>query len=172
MVRGDETAYREFYDSYFHRLLGYLLVVTGGREDAAKEALQATLVRVVRHIKSFHSEEAFWSWLTVLARSCVIDEHRKQTRYLSFLGRLFSSEQVAAQPTAEDSDEQLIAALEANLASLSADERDLIERKYYARQSVKEIALALGATDKAIELRLARARRKLKDLVLAELRHE
>ncbi len=53
MVRGDETAYRIFYDAYFDRLLRYLLVVTGGNEEVAREALQLALVRVVRHVKCF-----------------------------------------------------------------------------------------------------------------------
>src|SRR3989442_913928 len=81
MARGDESAYREFYAGYFDRLLRYLLVVTQGREEAAREALQLTLMRVVRHIKKFDTETALWSWLTVLARSSVVDEQRKRTRY-------------------------------------------------------------------------------------------
>jgi DNA-directed RNA polymerase specialized sigma24 family protein len=87
MVQGDETAYRTFYDAYFDRLSRYLLVVTAGDEDAAREALQSGLVRVVRHIKIFTSEAVFWSWLTVLARSALSDQRRKRRRYLAFLDR-------------------------------------------------------------------------------------
>lgn len=172
MVKGDEAAYRAFYDSYFHRLLGYLLVLMHGREEAAREALQATFIRVVRHIKSFPSEEAFWSWLTVLARSSVVDEHRKQTRYRGFLDRLWQTGTLEITPSQYDAEAQLFAVLEKNLAGLPADERDLIQRKYYARQPVKEMALRLGTTEKAIELRLVRTRRKLKDMVLADLGNE
>src|SRR6266540_2080795 len=87
MTRGDEAAYRTFYELYFHRLLRCLLVLTGGREDAAREALQLTLVRVVRHIRRFESEEIIWSWLTVLARSSLVDEERKRKRYFGLLDR-------------------------------------------------------------------------------------
>ena len=96
MVQGDEAGYRMFYELYFHRLFRYLLVVTSGREEAAREALQLALLRVVRHIRKFDSEEAVWSWLTVLARSAVVDEQRKRGRYLSFLDRWFQREQVEA----------------------------------------------------------------------------
>ena len=58
-------AYRVFHDTYLDRLWRYLLVVTAGKEDAAREALQAALVRVVRHIKVFPDDAVFWSWLTV-----------------------------------------------------------------------------------------------------------
>ena len=53
LVAGDEAAYRTFHDAYVPRLFRYLLVVTAGDEQAAREALQAALVRVVRHIKIF-----------------------------------------------------------------------------------------------------------------------
>src|SRR5438128_10786260 len=87
MTAGDEDAYRMFHELYFQRLLRYLLVVTGGREEAAREALQLALLRVVRHIRKFDSDEAFWSWLTVLALSDVVDEQPKQHRYRAVLDR-------------------------------------------------------------------------------------
>jgi DNA-directed RNA polymerase specialized sigma24 family protein len=87
MTVGDEMAWRMFYDTYFDRLWRYLLVVASGNEDAAREALQGALVRATRHIKVFHSETVFWSWLTVLARSALADETRKRRRYFSFLDR-------------------------------------------------------------------------------------
>ncbi|MGD0086264.1 MAG: sigma factor, partial [Verrucomicrobiota bacterium] len=85
MTKGDEMAWRTFYDAYFDRLWRYLLVVADGNEDAAREALQGALVRVTRHIKAFQDENAFWSWLAVLARSAFADETRKRRRYFSFL---------------------------------------------------------------------------------------
>ena len=53
-------AWRTFYDAYFDRLWRYLLVVAAGNEDAAREALQATLIRVTRHIKVFRNKETFF----------------------------------------------------------------------------------------------------------------
>src|SRR5439155_9229724 len=160
MAAGDEDAYRMFHELYFHRLLRYLLVVTAGREEAAREALQLALLRVVRHIRKFDSEEAVWSWLTVLARSAVVDEQRKRGRYRSFLDRWFQRKQVEAAADT-NADERLRELLEQNLDALPWDERDLINRKYFARESVKEIAADVGATEKAIESQLVRIRRKL-----------
>ncbi len=37
-------------------------MVANGREEAAREALQLTLMRVGRHIKKFDSEKTLWSW--------------------------------------------------------------------------------------------------------------
>ncbi len=173
MVAGDETAYRTFYDAYFDRLWRYLLVVTAGDEDAAREALQAALVRVVRHIRVFSDEAVFWSWLTVLARSALSDQARKRRRYLAFLDRFsWHARPEPAAPGDEGSDAKLFAALERSLATLPFDERELVQRKYLARQPVREIAAGLQTTDKAVESRLTRIRRKLKSTILTEMRNE
>ena len=171
MAKGDEDAYCMFHELYFHRLLRYLLVVTGGQEEAAREALQLALLRVVRHIRRFDLEEAFRCWLTVLARSAVVDEQRKRHRYLAFLDRFFRREQIEAATDCE-TDARLQESLSANLDTLPWNERDLIQRKYFARESVKEIAADVGATEKAIESQLVRIRRKLKAGILAQLNHE
>ena len=75
MSRGEEAAFQEFYSLYFNRLLRYLFVVADGREEIAREALQLAFVRVARHVRRFDSEAAFWNWLAMLARNCVIDEN-------------------------------------------------------------------------------------------------
>jgi RNA polymerase sigma-70 factor (ECF subfamily) len=170
MVAGDETAYRIFYDAYFDRLWRYLIVVTSGHEDAAREALQSTLTRVARHIHVFPGEPVFWSWLTVLARSALVDQTRKRRRYLAFLDRF--SQHAAKQIEDERADERLRELLERHLAALAADERELVEAKYFERRSVREIAAELQTSEKAIESRLGRLRQKLKNAVLAELKNE
>jgi RNA polymerase sigma-70 factor (ECF subfamily) len=173
MAKGDESAYRAFYDAYFHRLSRYLLVVTAGDEDAAREALQAALLRVVRHIKPFTDEAVFWSWLTVLARSALGDQSRKRRRYLAFLDRFTQHAQIQnVVPDDGEADARLLALLEQGLEALPEDERDLLRQKYFARQPVREIAAALRSSEKAVESRLGRIRRKLKHSVLEKLRHE
>lgn len=173
MARGDEAAFREFYDAYFDRLLRYLFVVTSGNETAAREALQLTLVRVVRHVKPFDEEEKFWSWLTVLARSARADEARKQRRYFAFL-EWFTHHAAVENPTGDDgtADARLRELLERKLILLPPDERQLVEQKYILHQSVRAIADAQQTTEKAVESKLSRVRRKLKGTVLAELKNE
>ena len=55
---------------------------------------------------------------------------------------------------------------------LPASDRELLERKYFAGDAVRELAGTLGTTEKAIESRLTRARQKLKSGILARLRNE
>lgn len=166
MARGDETAYREFYDAYFGRLWRYLLVVARGDEDSAKEALQATMLRVVRYVREFPDDPALWRWLTVLARSAIADHGRKRSRYLAFLDRFRLHSAAGAAPDPSSHEEQLLPLLDNGLATLTEDERDLVQRKYVHGDSVRQIAADLQTTDKAVESRLTRARRKVKDFML------
>src|SRR5688572_2974662 len=87
MAKGDEDAFRQFHEAYFHRLLRYLFVVTRGDEDAAREALQDTFTRVARHIRPFEEEDALWCWLTLIARSAATDGGRRKRRYWNLLSR-------------------------------------------------------------------------------------
>jgi RNA polymerase sigma-70 factor (ECF subfamily) len=146
--------------------------LTAGREAVAKDALQSTMLRVVRHIRVFDSETVFWSWLAVLARSALVDEERKHRRFLGLLERLFNERLSTSPPVDQQADARLVALLHDNLAALPEEDRALVERKYFDRKPVKEIADSTGCTEKAIESRLMRIRRQLKDRVLAQLKNE
>ena len=173
MARGDEAAFRQFYEAYFYRLLRYLLVVTRGNEPAAREVLQAALVRVVRHAKPFDTEEKFWSWLTVLARSALADESRKQRRWFAFLEKFSRhAEMEAAAAGNSEADETLRELLAQTVSALPPDERELIAQKYFLRRSVREIADAQQTTEKAVESKLSRVRRKLKENLFDGLKSE
>lgn len=173
LVEGDEAAYRMFYHAYVDRLTRYLLVVTAGDEHATRDTLQGTLTRVVQHIRVFEDEATFWSWLTVLARSARADDRRKRRRYLAFLDRFtqHAATETFAQPT-EPHEDRLDQSLTRHVAQLPANERELIEWKYIHYRSVREIAARLATTEKTVESRLGRIRVKLKEAVLAELKHE
>lgn len=163
MARSDENAFREFYARYFNRLLGYLLVLTRGQEDSAREALQSAMLRVVKHIKRFDDEDTFWSWLTVLARTTLVDQERKRNRYHAALDRFVHEDSSAVET-------HLLECLKESVATLPAEESGLIEKKYFEEQSVAQIASVMDTTEKAIESRLVRIRQKLKKQTLELLK--
>jgi RNA polymerase sigma factor (sigma-70 family) len=173
MVAGNEVAFRSFYEAYFPRLLRYLFVITKGDEDAARETLQVVLERVVRYIKVFTDEAQLWNWLTVVARTAFTDRHRKRRRYLAFLDRFKTHAEMAAPPQENGAvDKQLLATLDQVITALPATDRALLERKYYGGESVRDLAASLQTSEKAVESRLSRARRRLKELLRENLKHE
>lgn len=173
LAAGDEEAFRKFHSLFFNRLLRYHLVIAHGDENSAREALQETYLRVVRHAKRFDDERAFWSWLTVLARSAACDGGRARQRYCSLLGRYartFITSHVSAEP--EDADSILTENLTACMDELAELDRELVEGKYLCKLSVRELAAEHKLTEKAVESRLLRARRLLRQSVLTRMCHE
>ena len=170
LLERNETVWTEFHREYAPRLFRYLLVVSGGREDVATEALQQTWIRCVRHIRRFDSEEALWSWLTVLGRSSVTDEHRRHSRFHGFLQRMFETfPDRLLHLGVPDGEAELIDVLTTEMEELPPDERRLLEAKYASHHSTRDLAANLATTEKAVESRLARLRIKLREAVLKKL---
>lgn len=165
----DENAFREFHRLYFDRLYQFLLVVARGQEHEAGDALQETFLRVLRYARPFATEDAFWGWLKVVARSAACDAGRKNQRYLNLLRNVALHWRGAPQDGGDDELDHLRAIIEECLSELDPHDRSLIEGKYLAESSVRQLATDTGLTDKAVESRLLRLRRDLRKRMLKKL---
>lgn len=105
------------------------------------------------------------SWLTAIARNAAVDRLRRGKH-----GEEELREDAATAPSPEE--EVLAAERKAQLAralsELSDTERRLVYRKYYYLQSNARIAAELGVTERTVEGRLYRVRKKLKGLLGGE----
>ena len=169
LAAGDEEAFREFHTQYFDRLYQFLLVVARGQEHEAKEALQQTLLRVVRYARVFESEDAFWGWLKIVARSVARDAGRKQQRYWALLESFALRRRLEADDRTPAEADRLRSVLEETLDELDPQDRRLIAGKYLEGASVKELAVASELTEKAVESRLLRLRRRLRERLVRKL---
>ena len=169
LAAADEDAFREFHGLYFDRLYHFLLVVCRGADDQAQEALQLTLLRVVRHARAFQSEDTFWCWLKALGRSAARDVGRKQRRYAALLER-FARWWEPRDSTTTLGGDPLAGHIETLLADLEPVERQLIEGKYLADESVKELSAQTGLSEKAVEARLTRLRQRLRERFLSSVK--
>ena len=168
LAAGEDDAFRQFQALYFDRLYRFLLVVARGDETQAREALQETLMRVARHARPFEDEDAFWHWLKAIGRNTARDAARSRRRYLSLLERFTRSSQPEATPV--HAGDALAAALEESVGELEPADRLLIEGKYLEGQSVRELSAQSGLSEKAVESRLLRLRRQLRQCILKRLK--
>ncbi len=166
--RGDEAAFREFYERYHRRLLRFALVLARGDETIAHDAVQAAFVTTAKKLRAVESEEHLWNWLARVARQHLAKTWRQGRRDAAIVG-------VADLPDCADGvepDTRLEETLDAALGTMDAEERELVEWFYFDRLSHKEIADKLGATPKSVSSRLERARAKLRAAVTRKLSHE
>ncbi len=168
IVSGDENAFAEFYDLYSTRLYRFLVVVTSGQEDLARELHQVVMIKVARKFRVFDSEESLWAWLTRVARNAFIDSLRKRNRSPEQ-----QTETVEPRQFPEASDEKpLLEWLEQGMESLTDEDRALIDSVYFGKRSHNELAAERGQTPKAIESKLARIRTRLREFILTRIKNE
>jgi RNA polymerase sigma-70 factor (ECF subfamily) len=169
LAEGGEDAFREFHRLYFDRLYHFLLAVTRGQEQEAQEALQETLLRLLRHPRVFAEEDVFWCWLKAVARNAARDAHRKHRRYFALLQN-FALGRGREAPESSGDDSRLSALLAESMDELEPGDRLLIENKYLDGETVRELSTTAGLSEKAVESRLLRLRRRLRARIMEKLR--
>ena len=78
LKRQDPELLDHLIDLYQHRLLRYLLFLTGRRE-VAEDLFQETWIRVLLRGAQYNGKARFDTWLFTIARNLVIDLSRKRT---------------------------------------------------------------------------------------------
>jgi RNA polymerase sigma-70 factor (ECF subfamily) len=134
----------------------------------ALDLAQETFVRLYRHRENYRPGARFTTWMFQIALNLARDHARKRERRrtdsleaappaaTAGLAAPGSAPDTAARRSEE------IAAVRAAIASLPEDLREVLILFEYEDRSHAEIAGIIGATPKAVEARLYRARDKLR----------
>lgn len=166
---------------YQHRLLRYLLFLTGNRE-MAEDLFQEVWMRVLVRGSQFNGKARFETWLFTIARNLVIDQRRKRT--MASLDELFevggdddrpmSFEVADGEPTPFDhysnfEDRERIAAA---LLELDTLHREVLVLRFHEELSLEEIAKVTRAPLSTVKSRLYRGMAAIRPkLERAQLRH-
>lgn len=169
MLKGDEQSFRLFFDTFFPRIYRFAAPRLGGDREAAKEVVQATLVKGLRNLESFRGDSALFSWLCQICRHEIVDylrAHKRHSDRVVFIedqpelrAALDSIEAPAEeQPSQRLSRDQAKALVRSVLDRLPSRYGDVLEWKYVEGRSVEEIGDLLGIGHAAAQSMLARAR--------------
>lgn len=139
------------------------------RDDAAvEECVSRVWLRAVERLGDYDPERgAVSTWLSMLCRSTALDCLRARRREGDVCAATLSEELADSAPGPE---EELIRSERAEklrdaLAELNEADRRLFYRKYYYLQSTAQLAAELGTTERAVEGRLYRIKKKLRVLL-------
>jgi len=178
-IAGDRTAFGELVRRYGDSVLGYLVKMTGNREQA-EDFFQETFKRVHEKAHTFRGER-LKSWLFTIATHVAIDGLRKKKRrpavsLSSSIGCPDGNCSELASITAADScdpaqeaavaeqKEQVRIAVE----ELPTKQRATLVLAYYQQLSYPEVASALGCSTGTVKSHMSRAlqtlARKLPDV--------
>jgi len=160
--RRDPDLLDRLIEQYQHRLLRYLVYLTGSRE-LAEDFFQETWVRVLERGNQYNGRSRFDTWLFAIARHLVIDSTRKKSAVsLDALTQPTNGnvpmEFASAQRTPyEEADlSQLGARLVEALERLDVLQREVILLRFQEELSLDEIAEITDAPLSTVKSRLYR----------------
>ena len=152
------------YSGLMHYIVGGILQ----NESDIEECISDICVKVWHSIESYSPEKGkFSTWLTVISRNTALnylkhrypkhDELKEETVNTSSV-----EDDVLRQERAEE--------LKRAISTLSLEEQHIFYRKYYYMQRTSQIAAELGMTDRSVEGRLYRLRKKLQKELRGDFR--
>ena len=158
---GDDLALNALMAHWQIPLRSFLYRYTLNEHDAADLA-QESFVRVYQHRARFDPAKKFSTWLFAIALNLARSRARWQRRHFT------ESLDTAPEPSAGGSPQsdavatEQACAVRAAIAELPADLREAVLLFEYEEKSHAEIGVIVGASPKAVETRLYRARQLLK----------
>lgn len=169
MLKGDEAAFRAFFETYFPRVYRFALPRLGNDVEACKEVVQSTLIKAMRGLAGFRGDAALFSWLCQICRRQIADYLRANKRHsqnvvlIDDTPGLREALEAIAAPAADEPLQGYGMAetrrlVQSVLDRLPSRYGDVLEWKYIEGRSVEEIGDLLGVGQTAAQSLLARAR--------------
>lgn len=168
---GDAGALRLLAEEATGPVFSFCLPRLGGDRSACEDVVQETLVRALRDLAAYDPERSggdIFGWLTGLARNEIRRARTEGRRAVSLdalwarvdgdLARAFDAIDTQPLPDEVLDRAETRALVHVAMSQLPSRYRDVLEAKYVAGRSVREMAAAIGDTEKAVESALGRAR--------------
>jgi len=160
--RHDPELLDELILRYQHRLLRYLLYLTGNREQA-EDMFQETWMRVLQRGAQYNGSARFDTWLFTIARNLVIDMRRKrQMASLEDLAESSGVERTFDLASTDKSPFEHLQTMENGrlvmqlLLELDPLHREAIVLRFQEEMTLEEIALVTMAPLSTVKSRLYR----------------
>ena len=168
LKRNDPALLDQLIEQYQHRLLRYLLFLTGKRE-VAEDLFQETWMRVLLRGAQYNGKARFDTWLFTIARNLVIDLSRK--RQMSSLDEMseagederpFEVAIDGPSPFEQFATREDRAEVAEVLLKLEPNYREVLTLRFHEELSLEEIASVTRAPLSTVKSRLYRGLAALK----------
>ncbi len=173
LAAGQDSAMNGIMRRWQERLTGFLLRMVGNHATASDLA-QETFVRLYRHRSSYHPQRSFSTWIFTIAANLARNHHRwSQRRPEAVTDPVEMAEgspsDGGADPLQRVEAREKLEAVQRAIAGLPQDQKETLILAVYEQLSHDEIAAIADSTPKAVELRLYRARKTLRESLASHL---
>ncbi len=164
--QGDQEAFRRVLDFHGDHLYRTALLIT---RDAsrAEEAVQETLIRAWKKIRSFKAGTNLRAWLNRLLVNCISNLSSRKQLERAPEEAAFSVADTGAGPEQSALNAETAAMLQSALRTLSVEHRTVLVLRFFNDLSLPEIAESTGWRVGTVKSRLHRATAALRDAVAA-----
>ena len=160
-LAGDRTAFAVLVRRHQRALHRYLVRMVGSPDDAL-ELTQDAFVRAWQALPQWSPEAEFRTWLFRIGRNAALDLLRRRgTVEFVPLDDTFEHAHTGAGPERQAQVSQELRQLEAGLARLTAEHREVLLLREIEDMSYEEIGRVLSLSEGTVKSRLARARAAL-----------
>lgn len=160
-------------ETYQHRLMRYLIFLTGRRE-LAEDLFQEVWIRVLRRGSQYNGKARFDTWIFTIARNLVIDTSRKRTmasldemRECGEDERPFEVAEDGPSPLDRFESQENAEELAAVLCTLEPTYREVLTLRFHEEMSLDQIATLTRAPLSTVKSRLYRGLAALKPALQA-----
>ncbi len=174
-LKGDQQAYALLIKNHQRYVFTLALRFTKNREDA-EEVAQDCFIKAYKALSTFKQQSKFSTWLYTIVYTTAMTSLRKRTTNIVALDdgdnfiQIENSASVIDINSAENRSRSFY--LNQAIAQLSADDSAVLTLFYHAEQSLEEIALIMGIETNGVKIKLFRARKRLKEQLERNLKHE
>jgi RNA polymerase sigma-70 factor (ECF subfamily) len=150
-----------FFDEFHARVFRFI-AATGAPAADVDDLVQETLLNAWRNRAQYRGDASLSTWILAIARNRVRMRLRSLESRAAFETAL---REIDTGEIPEDvlRDAETAGAVCRALDDLDPAQREALIRRYYDGLSVKELAAALGESEKAVESKLHRAREALRE---------
>jgi RNA polymerase sigma-70 factor (ECF subfamily) len=172
LMAGQDTALNDLMERHGAAVFGFLCRMVGN-EDDANDLAQETFARVFRARANFRLGDKFSTWLYTIAANLARNHFRWRSRHPNIsleaagddpeqtLEKILPAKEAAPSEQALAAERAAVVRLE--VARLPEDLREAIVLCEWEESSVADAAAVLETTPKAVESRLYRARKILRE---------
>ena len=168
VLRGDRKAAARLVSTHIDAVYGFVRLRLVPRADLVDDVVQDVFLAALNGLTTFHQRSSLRTWLIGIARHKVEDVYRQRLRSPEALEAGDDVEPEWSSATA-DLDEQIDAVRVRSqtrrvLAQLPEHYALVLLWRYWEQRSTREMAAAIGASEKSVERTLARARARFREL--------
>ncbi len=156
-AKNTAEGFGKLYEKYFPRLYNYIRWKVSN-DQTAQDLASEVFMKVLKKIHTYEAQHGvlFSTWLFAIARNTVIDYYRTQKNISPHSEEILSN--IMAQESLEKNIETLllISQIQELLKELPDRQAEIIQLKYFADRSNKEISHMLNISEKTVSSYLSR----------------